>query len=119
MNGSFAGDHHMSAVLTLLRATRLGRCAALLILLLGARAVPSPAGSREESGAPRANVFHENGAWTIRGQMHDVTLHESDLALHVNVGAAHWDMTPSTANEMLVRYGNKEFGLRLADARKI
>src|SRR5262249_31593383 len=53
------------------------------------------------------------------GKKNRVTLNESDLALSVQAGPAHWAMVPSSAQDMLVRSRGEEFYLRLADARKI
>jgi hypothetical protein len=102
-----------------MRPPKLVYVGVFLVLLIAAPAIPSRAASREEWGAPAVDVTHANGVWIIRGQKQLVTLKQSDLTLDVKAGPATWTMLPSSANELLVRTGGKEFGLRLADSQNI
>ena len=66
-----------------------------------------------------AQVSHSNGKWTIAGRTNRVELDESTLALRVNAGATVWNMKPSAADDMVVRDGDDEIRVRLADAGEI
>jgi hypothetical protein len=74
---------------------------------------------RDQWGAPPISVSHEGGKWIIAGKKNKVTLNEADLALTVKAGAAQWNMVPSAARDMLVKFRGEEFPLRLADAKEI
>ncbi len=69
----------------------------------------------QESGI---KVTNTNGAWTIAGKKQIVTFKESDLSVRIRVGNVHWDMVPSSVNDMIVKRNGKEFAVRLADAGK-
>ena len=94
-----------------------------LILLAGVSALAGTATaadlSRADWGAPLVNVSHADGHWTIAGKKQTVTLDEKNLALEVNAQAIVWKMPADATNEMIAKNGNREFPLRLADAKKI
>jgi Family of unknown function (DUF5696) len=101
------------------RTTRAPIATSALLLLILCPLVLSQQLPREQWGAPAINVSHAGGKWTIAGKKTTATLNDSDLAVSVQAGAARWDMVPSSARDMLVRFRGDEFPLRLADARKI
>lgn len=70
-------------------------------------------------GEPLVNVSHSDGQWIIAGKTNVITLNDSDLAMSINNGPVKWSLMPSVAGDMIVKSGNQEFSLRLADARKI
>ena len=74
--------------------------------------------SRTEWGAPDIKVSNKNGIWTIAGKKQIVTFKESDLSIQIKALDVRWDMVPSEATDMIVKAGEKEFFLRLADAGK-
>ncbi len=92
-------------------------------LILSAASVAAdsaqPVISREDRGMPVVAVTHSGATWTIAGRHNTVTLDARSLALHVQAGPAVWDMVPSTATDMRVKAGGKEFSVRLADAGTI
>ena len=99
------------------------RCKIVILLLVATLSLPfrgvASSLSREEWGAPPVKVTHEGSDWRIAGRHNSVTLNETNLALVVQNGPARWAMEPSATNDMLVKSGDKEFYLRLRDARKI
>jgi len=76
---------------------------------------------RAEWGAPEVNVAHDAvaGSWTIKGKKQTVILNDKNLAIAVRAGPGAWNMIPSAAGDMLVKVGEQDFPLRLADAGKI
>lgn len=74
---------------------------------------------RAEWGATAVKVAQNDHAWTIAGEKVQVTLNTETLALNVRNGAATWTMNPSSLGDMLVKLGEKEFPLRLAQAKSI
>src|SRR5258705_5820744 len=74
---------------------------------------------REQWGAMPVTVTHTGGKWIITGKNSMVLLHEAELALQVNAGAAHWHMLQSVARDMLVKAKGEAVSLRLADAKRI
>ncbi len=74
--------------------------------------------SREQWGAPLVAVSHAKGGWTIAGKKNTVMMDEANLAIGVQAGSASWKMTPSAPKDMLVKYGGREFYVRLADAKE-
>lgn len=75
---------------------------------------------REQWGAPPVAVSQANGKWIIAGRKNKITLNQSDLAMKIEAGGGgSWNLVPSTPKDLLVRSKDKEFYLRLADARKI
>lgn len=86
----------------------------LPILLLAQQPV-----SREQRGAPVVDVMHSGAMWKIAGRKTRVTLNERDLAISVEAGGTTWKMTPSLADDMLVKSRGQEFPLRFTDATRI
>src|SRR5258705_9753562 len=74
---------------------------------------------REQWGAMPVTVTHTGGKWIITGKNNKVTLNEADLALQVHDGAAHWDMLPSVAGDMLGKAKGEDVSFRLAEAKRI
>lgn len=97
---------------------RLVICAFTAILTLSS-CVSAQQLPREQWGAPAITVSDAGGKWTIAGKKNTVTINASDLGIRVNSETVHWLMMPSAARDMLVKNGDSEFYLRLADARKI
>ena len=95
---------------------------AVPILLLGPAAF---AGSADEGplphewGAPPVTVSRSDGAWTLSGRRHEVTLDAKTLAIAVRTPAAAWRMPPPSAPELRVDLDGDEFGLRLSDAAEM
>src|ERR1700744_3499825 len=89
----------------------------LFSLALSLRAAPDVAAlTRADWGAPLVTVSHAAGQWTIAGQKQTVTLNETNLALAINAQGVNWKMFPSGTNDLVVKYHNDEFPLRLMDA---
>jgi hypothetical protein len=76
---------------------------------------------REMWGAPEVDVSHDSDAktWTIKGEKQTVKLRDGDLRLEIAAGPAAWKMVASGTNDMIVKAGDREFPVRLADAQKI
>ncbi|RPJ39349.1 MAG: hypothetical protein EHM35_02595, partial [Planctomycetaceae bacterium] len=96
-----------------------GPCVLLLTMPLLAQQGELPRLPREQWGAPLVTVSHVGAQWIIAGRTQKVTLDETDLQITVEAGPATWKMGPSSEKDMLVKAGEKEFYLRLADAGKI
>jgi hypothetical protein len=75
---------------------------------------------RADWGAVDVDVSQDasSGKWTIKGNRNTLTL-DKNLALEIKAGGTTWKMVPSTASDMLVKVGEQEFPVRLADAGKM
>jgi Family of unknown function (DUF5696) len=92
------------------------RFAVVLAALACCAAQPrSPA----DTGAPQVTVSHSAGKWTVAGRRNTIDVDASNLAITIHAGPAVWKMVPSSADDMLVSAGGREFPVRLADAGSI
>lgn len=98
--------------------TRFISCAIALFLVVGSH-IFAQGLSRADWGAPLVFVSSTNGQWIIAGQKQTVTLDAKTLALAVNAQSVDWKLFPSGTNDLLVKYHNDEFPLRLVDAGRI
>ena len=86
------------------------------------RAKSPPKNFRATNGAPPlVDVSHnaEKRVWILQGKKHAVELNEKTLALKIQAGPTVWSMVPSGANDMLIKSGDDEFPMSLADAGRI
>jgi hypothetical protein len=76
---------------------------------------------RDQWGAALVDVSHdaEKRAWILQGKKHTVDFNEKTLALKIQAGPMVWSMIPSGANDMLIKSGDDEFPMSLADAGRI
>ncbi len=76
---------------------------------------------REQWGAALVDVSHnaEKRVWILQGKKHAVELNEKTLALKIQAGPTVWSMVPSGANDLLIKSGEDEFPMSLADAGRI
>ena len=72
-------------------------------------------------GAALVDVSHnaEKRVWILQGKKHAVELNEKTLALKIQAGPTVWSMVPAGANDMLIKSGDDEFPMSLADAGRI
>jgi hypothetical protein len=75
--------------------------------------------SRAEWGAPLVDVAHDGERWVIAGKKQRVTLDPKSLSMSIRAGATTWPMVASGKHDMLVKSGDREFAVRLADAKSI
>jgi hypothetical protein len=68
---------------------------------------------------PKVEVAQEDGRWVIAGARTKALFRAADLALSVEAGGARWSMLPSSAGDLVLRIGDADLRLRLADAREI
>ncbi len=73
---------------------------------------------RKDWGAPLVEISESAGKWTVAGQKNTFTLTVADLGVQLQGGAASWTLVPSRAEDLKLRSGGMEFGVRLADAGK-
>ncbi len=76
---------------------------------------------REDWGAAAVDVSHDADmhVWTLKGKKNTVVLNEKDLSLKIQSGSTIWSMVPSASTDMLLKSGDDEFAVRLADAGRI
>src|SRR5688500_15432034 len=75
--------------------------------------------SRDQWGAPLVDVKHDGDTWTIAGKKQTVTLNARDLSMQIAAGPAKWAIVASTKGDLIVRSGQSDHTLRLADAKRI
>jgi hypothetical protein len=90
-----------------------------LILVCGALGWSQERLPREQWGASLVQVSQAANQWKITGRRQSVSLDVSDLAVEIRSGPALWRLLPSTAGDLQVRSGGKDYSVRLADAGKI
>ena len=88
----------------------------LFLSILSASLAQQP--TREQWDAPSVTVSGQSGRWIIAGKKNKATLNESDLSISIDSGTERWNLVPSSAGDLIVRAGRRDFKLRLADARK-
>ena len=109
------------------RITQLCLIASLCARIASAADEPSPREiaakkfPREQWGAAVVDVSHDadKRVWNLQGKKHSVQLNEKTLALKIQTGPTVWSMVPSGANDMLIKSGDDEFPMSLADAGRI
>jgi hypothetical protein len=95
------------------------RCLGILVALtLSALSLTAQEISRDQWGAPAVRISSSAGKWTIAGKENRVTLNESDLRLSVQARGTSWEMSPSSATDLLIKSNGTEVFVRLADAAK-
>jgi len=76
--------------------------------------------AREQWGAPLVDVKRGEGdEWTIAGKKQTVTLNARDLSMQIAAGPAKWAIVGSAKGDLIVRAGQTDHTLRLADAKRI
>jgi hypothetical protein len=93
----------------------LGTLAAVSGLAQGTSQPPP----REQWGAPLVSVSQTAGRWRIAGKKHSASLTESNLAIEILAGTSVWNLAASATNDLLVKSGDREYSLRLADAEGV
>jgi hypothetical protein len=76
------------------------------------------AAHQDNWGAPKVQVFQEDGKWTIKGLKNRIELNPSDLQMRVHTPSQRWSMIPSFSGDLIVENSGARFTLRLADASK-
>jgi hypothetical protein len=76
---------------------------------------------RDQWGAPLVDVSHDavNSTFTIKGKKQSVVVNEKDLSIDITAGPVTWKLVASKPGDLLLKAGDQEQKLRLADARKI
>ena len=71
--------------------------------------------------AAAVDVSHDadKHVWALKGKKNTVVLNEKDLSLKIQSGSTIWSMAPSASTDMLLKSGDDEFAVRLADAGRI
>ena len=86
-------------------------------LIFGSIAFAQPA--RQDWGAVPVTVTNDGTQWTIAGTKQTVTFDAKDLSVQIKAGPANWSMVASGEKDMIVKWHDQAFPLRLADAGKI
>jgi hypothetical protein len=76
----------------------------------------APAAQQDNWGAPKVQVLHEEGKWTIKGLKNRIEVNPSDLQMTVHTPSHRWSMIPSFSGDLIVENSGPRLSLRLADA---